>query len=74
MKTITGFLLGVTTTALGAMVLAVYGIKDELDHKDNGTYRFPGTNIVVMDREKRAIWLDEKNKENKDYLVGFRAP
>lgn len=66
MKTITGFLLGVTTTVLGAMVLAVYGIKFELDHRDNGIFRLPSTHIVVMNREKRAIWLEnEKKKEDQ---------
>lgn len=74
MKTITGFLLGVTTTVLGSMVLAVYGIEYELDHRDNGTYRLPGTHIVVMNREKRAIWMEEIRKENEDRPVGFRAP
>lgn len=66
MKTITGFLLGVTTTALGAMLVVVYGIEYELDRRDNGTFRLPGTHIVIMDREKRAIWLEnEKKKEDQ---------
>lgn len=63
MKTITGFLLGVTTTVLGAMLVVVYGIEYELDHIDNGTYRLPGTHIVIMDQEKRAIWLEEEKKK-----------
>lgn len=72
MKTITGFLLGVTTTMLAAMVCSCIGIREELSRRPSGEYVLP-SGIAIVDKKKNRQYLENKQKP-KDHPIGFRAP
>lgn len=72
MKTITGFLLGVTTTLLVLVMGAAVGIIEELDKCPSGECAFLG-DIVVIDKRKKRQYL-ENDQKHKDNPIGFRAP